>query len=44
MQINAPINQHYEIDFEKDNKTIYLTDEEQKFMGGRNLYKIELKQ
>jgi predicted component of viral defense system (DUF524 family) len=23
MQINAPINQHYEIDFEKDNKTIY---------------------
>jgi hypothetical protein len=28
----------------KDNKTIYLTDEEQKFMGGRYLYKIELKQ
>jgi hypothetical protein len=28
----------------KDNKTIYLTDEEQKFMGGRHLYKIELKQ
>lgn len=23
MQINAPINQHYEIDFAKDNKTIY---------------------
>ncbi|OYU92930.1 MAG: hypothetical protein CFE21_22375 [Bacteroidetes bacterium B1(2017)] len=23
MQINAPINQYYEIDFEKDNKTIY---------------------
>jgi predicted component of viral defense system (DUF524 family) len=23
MQINAPISQHYEIDFEKDNKTIY---------------------
>ncbi len=23
MQISAPINQHYEIDFEKDNKTIY---------------------
>lgn len=23
MQINAPINQNYEIDFEKDNKTIY---------------------
>lgn len=26
-----------------DNRTIYLTDEDQKFVGGRNLFKIELK-